>query len=279
MKLGLNLPTLLDSLASGDLLQLCRSAEDAGYHQVWVGEHVVLSDNEPNDYFPSTAPMPDPLVLLTAVAATTTTIRLGTGVCLPTQRNPVYLAKEVSTLDWLSSGRVDLGMGLGWSLAELEAVGASPAGRAARFRDYVSVMKHLWNDENREAEWPTYRLPAVRQFPRPTQPGGPPLWIGGNSDAALRRAAQIGDGWFGFADIGDDAAEQVATLQEEAAAAGRGPVRVALLTYRKLDHEELSAYEHIGVEQVALSLSGTSLPELQDQLVEAASHFASFQPA
>ncbi|WP_340537939.1 TIGR03619 family F420-dependent LLM class oxidoreductase [Nocardioides sp. GXZ039] len=273
MKLGLNLPTFRDALGPGELLSLARLAEEIGYHQLWVGEHVVLSDDEPNAFFESTAPMPEPLSLLSAIAAVTERIRLGTGVCLAVQRNPVYLAKEASTVDWLSAGRLDLGMGIGWSPAEMESVGLVPGERPARFRDWVEVMRHLWTDANTAREWSTYRLPAVRQFPLPPQAGGPPLWVGGNTDPALRRTAELGDGWLGFADIDQDLEQRIGYLQERAAEYGRPPVRVALLTYQPLKSEVLSEYDRLGVEQLVVSPVGMDYDEVAEQVRTYATDF------
>lgn len=271
MDLGLNLPTARADLKPADLAGLARRAEELGYRSVWIGEHVVLAESEASNYFAADAPMPDPLVLLAGLATVTSTIRLGTGVCLPAQRNPVYLAKEAGTLDWLSGGRLDLGIGIGWSAAELAATGLPWRGRPSRLRDSVHVMRHLWHDRNAAASWPTYELPEVRQHPRPIQAGGPPVWIGGNSDAALRRVAEYGDGWYGFADVeGDDLGERIGFVRARAEEAGRDPsdVRITLLTYRMIGADEATMLDRLGVEQLVVSLPPDPVEELHRSLAD-----------
>ena len=140
----------------------------------------------------------EPFNALTFLAACTSRIRLGTGICLVPQRNPVYTAKEAATVDWLSGGRLDLGVGVGWLAEEFQAVGVPFERRGERCRSYLEVMKRLWCDPVSEYADEFYELPACRAYPKPVQQPHPPIHFGGESEAALRRVADVGQGWYGF---------------------------------------------------------------------------------
>ena len=156
----------------------------------------------------------EPLTALTFVAAHTERIRLGTGICLVPQRNPIYTAKQVADVDYLSQGRVDFGIGIGWLREEFAALGVPWERRADRTRECVAVMKTLWCDETSEYKGEFYELPACRQYPKPIQTPHPPLYFGGESDAALRRIARVGQGWYGFNLEPDEFANRLARLDE-----------------------------------------------------------------
>ncbi len=212
------------------LAAAARTAEECGFHSIWAPEHVVLLDRFSSKYpysadgsfpAPTTSPILDPLLALTYAAAVTRTIRLGTGICLLPERNPVVTAKEVATLDVLSGGRFDFGVGIGWLEEEFVAVGVPWPRRAARTREYLRAMKRLWTEEQPDFAGGFVSFPKVRCQPKPVQKPHPPVFFGGESDAALRRAAEVGDGWFGFNATVDEARRKITRIRELAVRAGR----------------------------------------------------------
>jgi probable F420-dependent oxidoreductase len=181
-----------------------RAAEEAGFESLWTVEHVVVPSGyestypyDPSGKMPGgeKAPIPDPLIWLAYVAASTSTIRLATGILILPQRNPVVLAKELATLDRLSEGRLDLGIGVGWLEEEFDALGVPFADRGARTDDYVEAMRALWTGEpaSHHSEFVEFTDCIMR--PRPTQERIP-IHIGGHTDVAARRAGRLGDGFF-----------------------------------------------------------------------------------
>jgi probable F420-dependent oxidoreductase len=224
----------------------------------------------------------DPFVALGALAMTTKTIRLGTGICLVPQRNPVYTAKEAATVDWLSGGRLDLGIGVGWLAEEFGALGVPFERRGERCRAYIDVMRSLWCDDVSQYEGEFYRLPPTRQFPKPVQAPHPPIHFGGESDAALRRVADLGQGWYGFGLDPDATARRVERL--EAMLRGRGRsidgVEVSICPYmREVTAADVEAYGRAGVDRVivlgaARDVEGmvALLDTLAKGIIEPASH-------
>ena len=168
-------PELLDLVATG--------AEERGIGTIWVGEHVVLFPEYQSHYpyaedgripAPPGSGLLEPLVTLTYLAARTSTVRLGTAMLLLPQRNPVYVAKEVSTLDWLSGGRVDLGIGVGWLKEEFDALNVPWEHRGRRTDEYLEVLRTLWVDDTSSFHGETYDLPPCEMFPKPVQQPHPP---------------------------------------------------------------------------------------------------------
>jgi probable F420-dependent oxidoreductase len=189
------------------LEELGPACEQRGFESLWVPEHVVLFDSYRSRYpytpdgsvpIPADLGLLDPFVALTYVAARTSTLRLGTGICLVGQRNPVYTAKQVADLDVLSRGRVEFGIGLGWLREEYEVLDMPWEKRGARTDDHLRVLKTLWTDAVSRHDGEYYRLPECRMYPKPVQSPHPPVHVGGESDAALRRAVRHGQGWFGM---------------------------------------------------------------------------------
>src|SRR5215475_1993760 len=286
LEIGLNLPVATPGLTPALLRELALRAEEAGFAELYLGEHVVLFDRPTDRYpgsddgeafFDATLPIPDPLVAHAFVAAATSTIRLATGVLLLPQRNPVYTAKHVATLDWLSGGRLDLGIGVGWSLQEIAACGVPTERRGARCDDYVAVMKALWTQELSRHSGPFHELPACRQYPKPVQKPHPPLWFGGWTDAALDRAARLGDGWYGF----DQSAEQVRDcarrLEKRCAERGRSfaGLTIACGAYGRMprDRSDLAPYAAAGVRQFAVSITTLDPGAMIDELKSLARAF------
>ena len=283
MKFGIFAP-LVSPFASADYLQaLGPAAEERGFDSIWVAEHVVLFDEYKSRYpyadddripVPPESGILDPFVALSYLAAATSTIRLGTGICLVPQRNPVYTAKEVATLDWLSGGRFDLGIGVGWLAEEFEALDVPFEHRGSRCRAYIDVMKTLWTDPISEYSGEFYELAPTRQFPKPIQQPHPPIHFGGESNAALRRVADLGQGWYGFNLEADQLNERIAhlvTLLEERGRK-RADIEISVCPYLLSAGPKLiERYEDAGVDRVILVASATE----PDSLVEALDDMAS----
>jgi probable F420-dependent oxidoreductase len=219
-----------------DALEVCRRAEAAGFESVWGGEHVILPSSIASRYpytadgkIPATpeTPIPDPLIWLAFAAAAAPTLRLGTCILIVPQRNPLVLAKELATLDRLSGGRVELGLGVGWMKEEFDALGVPWERRGARTDEYVAAMRALWSGPEVEFHGEFVDFPRVTCSPRPVQESIPIL-VGGDTDAAIARAARLADGYFpGEGDI-DRLAGLIARLREATERAGRDPDSVAV---------------------------------------------------
>jgi probable F420-dependent oxidoreductase len=263
MRIGI-IAILSNPFATPDYIaQLGSAAEERRIASIWVPEHVVLFD-DPGSRYPYSPdgrlPGPaesgpiEPFGVLAYLASCTRTVRLGTGVCLLPQRNPVYAAKEAATVDWLSNGRLDFGIGVGWLAEEFASLGVPFERRGARARAYVEVMRRLWCDPVSEYAGEFYTLPPCRQYPKPVQRPHPPLHFGGESDAALRRAADVGQGWYGFNLRPDAAAERIAALRSLLAARGRGADALAISVTPEirtpLVPDDLKRYRDAGVEQL-----------------------------
>lgn len=230
MKFGLAFASSVGTDPSS-ALEICRAAEAAGFDSVWGGEHVVRPTKIASAY-PYTAdgampgeaetPIPDPLIWLAYVAAAAPTVRLGTCILIVPQRNPVVLAKELATLDVLTGGRVELGLGVGWLEEEFQALGVPWARRGARNDEYVAAMKALWAGPHAEFHGEFVDFEPATCSPRPVN-GDIPILVGGDTPAALRRAVRIADGYFPGTTDPEKLGALVADLRREAEARGRAP--------------------------------------------------------
>ena len=175
-------------------------AEQIGVESLWTAEHVVLPDprEAPSPADPET-PFLHPSTLLAYIANVTEEIKLGTGITLIAQRNPVVLAKEMGSLDVISSGRLLLGIGAGYLHQEFAALGVDFSRRGAKTDESIEIIRALWNQTNPEYQGKFIQFKNIQAQPRPLQTGGPPVIIGGTSPAALRRTVTHGNGWYGFA--------------------------------------------------------------------------------
>jgi len=287
LELGLNLPVAHPAVTPMMLRDVAKEAEDLGFAEVYLGEHVVLFD-EPVDrypgsetgeaFFPATLPIPDPLVGLAFVAACTERIRLATGVMLLPQRNPVYTAKHIATVDWLSSGRLDVAIGVGWSSQEFAACAVPWPGRRARCDEYVEVMRSLWSSEVSEHHGELYDLEPCRQYPKPVQQPHPPLWFGGYTDNALDRVARLGDGWYGFDLSPELLTERLAVLRGRMDRYQRNldEITIAVGAYSLMPvlRSHLPAYQAAGVSQVVISLISPDPADMAEELRWAAREYA-----
>ncbi|MBT5080843.1 MAG: LLM class F420-dependent oxidoreductase [Rhodospirillaceae bacterium] len=242
------------------IAQTAEAIEERDFQAIWVPEHVVLFDDyEPNyPYSPDGRigafgkGMMEPFTALTYLAAHTKTVRLGTSICLITQRNPVYTAKQVADLDFLSNGRVNFGIGLGWLKEEFEALNVPWEQRGKRANEHIAVMKALWQEEVSSFEGELYQLPNCVMYPKPVQTPHPPIFVGGEGDAALRRVADLAQGWMGAGVNPDELVERIATLHGMLRERGRAPddVKIYTLPNRRPDWDRCRRLEDAGVEQV-----------------------------
>ena len=264
MEIGLFTP-LGNGNAHGPLLRaLGREAEARAFESIWVAEHVVMFDDYASQYpyspdgrFPGGGDtgLLEPLTALAYLAAVTDRIRLGTGVCLVPQRNPVYTAKQVVDVDNLSGGRVDFGVGVGWLREEFDVVDMPFEQRGARTDEFLTVMKALWRDDVSEHHGEHYDLPPCRLYPKPIQTPHPPIHIGGESKAALRRVARHGQGWYTFNRLPHEIDEPLGRLVELLEAEGRGRADITLTVSPYLNSvtpDLLAAYAERGVDRLVL---------------------------
>jgi probable F420-dependent oxidoreductase len=230
MKFGLAFASSI-AIDGATALELCQRAEAAGFESLWGGEHVILPTRIDSAY-PYTAdgkipalpdtPIPDPLIWLAFAAAAAPTMRLGTCILIVPQRNPLVLAKELATLDQLSGGKVELGLGVGWLREEFDALGVPWERRGARNDEYIEAMRVLWSGPEVEFHGEFVDFPKVTCSPRPVQ-ASIPILVGGDTDAAINRAVRLADGYFpGEGDL-DRLAALIARVRHAAEDAGRDP--------------------------------------------------------
>jgi probable F420-dependent oxidoreductase len=255
-----------------------REAEERGFESIWVAEHVVLFDEydsaypyDPSGRFPAggDAGMVEPFTALTYLAAVTERIRLGTGICLVPQRNPVYTAKAVTDLDALSGGRVDFGVGVGWLREEFEALGMPFDRRGQRADEYLAAMRSLWCDEVSEYHGELYDLRPCRMYPKPVQRPRPRIHVGGESDAALRRVARLGQGWFTFGRLPEDLPPALERLDAALAAEGRTRADITLSVspyMHPVTPESVGRYAELGVDRLVVMCLAFYLDMLRTQL-------------
>jgi probable F420-dependent oxidoreductase len=203
---------------------------------------------------PATADWVDPLIGLSFAAAATSTIGIATGVLLLPEHNPVLVAKQAATLDALSGGRLTLGVGIGWSKEEFDALGVPFERRAARTKEYVAAIRTLWREDVASFDGKFVRFDSVRVNPKPVANRRIPIVIGGNSDAAMRRVVAWADGWYGFNIDGVRAvAERVAFLNQLCDECGRDPGELRLtVALRDLSVRDVGPLAELGVDELVL---------------------------
>ena len=267
MKFGLFSLGIGTGARPGVIAKTAEAAERVGVATLWVGEHVVLFDRQDSKYpyspggefpLPGGADWLDPFITLTFAAAVTKKIRLATGICLVPEHNPVVLAKTVASLDRLAGGRFALGVGIGWSAEEFAALGIPFERRAQRTREYIEVMQRLWGDEVSSFHGEFVKFDGARSFPKPSRGRKLPIIFGGESAPALRRTADIGNGWFGFNVGPEDAAPLVKKLHVMLKANGRDANEVEIIVSpytRKITPDDLKKYRAAGVDELVMVAS------------------------
>jgi probable F420-dependent oxidoreductase len=246
---------------------VAQKAEALGFDSFWVGEHPVMPVQ-------STSPAPgssggsipdfysrlvDPFVALARASAVTTTLKLGTGVTLVPERNPLLLAKEVATLDYFSKGRFLFGIGAGWNKEETEIMGGNFAHRWTQTREAIEAMKALWADEAAEYHGTYYDFPPVRSFPRPVQQPHPPIFLGGSAKQVFKRTVAYGNGWMPTRSTPELIRQGRAILNDLAVEAGRDPRSLEVLAYLvPADRAALQALAEAGADAAVVRLEGES---------------------
>jgi probable F420-dependent oxidoreductase len=271
MKIGVLLAMFNPLATPAYVTAVGRACDEAGFDSLWAPEHVVLfGEGEQESEYPydtETGRFPiggesgliDPFILLPFIAAVTERIPIGTGITLVPQRNPVYTAKMVSDLDVLTGGRFLFGVGVGWQKEEFEVLNMPFEGRGAVCREYLEVMKRLWQDPVSQYEGEHYKMRACRQYPKPVQKPHPPIYFGGESNPALRRVADLGQGWFGFNLLPDETAERVSKLSSLLVERNRdrSEVDFAVSPYMKpVTFDDIERYAEIGIDHVILVAGG-----------------------
>lgn len=212
MKFGMHIPQIGRKASAEAVTTAARQAEDLGYDGIWVNDHLAIPADAP---YPPSKIFYEPLITLTWAAAATSRVALGTSVLVLPLRLPVHLAKELATLDLLSGGRLILGVGVGWLEGEFDALGVPFADRGARGDDIIRILRACWSQDPIEyqPDVVTAELKGIRTLPQPGREI--PIWVGGNSAPAQRRALALGDGWHGTRLAPDELQPIVARMRAE----------------------------------------------------------------
>jgi probable F420-dependent oxidoreductase len=263
--------------------ELGRACEERGFGSLWFAEHshIPLSRRSP---WQGDGPLPrwyseafDPLLAMAAAASATERLRVGTGVALLVQRDPIQFAKEIATLDVLSDGRVDVGVGGGWNLEEMADHGTDPATRWKLLRERVEAVKAIWTTDPAEYHGDLVDFAPMVARPKPRQRPHPPIHVGGRFPEGLRRAVRYGDGWMPIVARGGPPVPELArALREAALAAGRDPASLELSAYAApSDPAALEVYEDAGVARALFFLR----PDGRDQALRDLDALAALSPA
>lgn len=275
MKVGLHFVMPTPTATAEVIASMATAAEERGFSSLWIGEHPILFEEHTSKYpYTQDGKIPDrqehrkveldhfglleQFSVLTFVAAHTERIRLGTGITLVPQRNPVYTAKSVATLDWLSGGRLNFGVGVCWHREEYEALGGTRwEQRAAECREYLEVMRSLWTDAYSSHSGPMYELPECRCYPKPLQQPHPPIYFGGETEPALRRVADLGTGWYGVDLSTANVGPKVTRLRELLEERGRtlDEIHIAVSPPNWIcEAADLEVYAQAGAEEIILRI-------------------------
>src|SRR5262249_49833538 len=239
------------------LTHLATTAERVGVESIWAVEHVVIPVGYKSTYpydpsgkipAPEQMPLPDPLISLAYAAAVTKTLRLATGILILPQRHPLYVAKEVASLDVLSGGRLILGIGVGWLKEEFQALGIPFEERAARTAETVRAMRSLWKPAPESFSGKFFRWRPLESHPKPVQQPGVPIVLGGHTEIAARRAARYGDGFFPGVTDEEKLTSLLRIMREECAKVGRDPATIEITSGRATpDVDGVRRLEDLGV--------------------------------
>ena len=231
MKLTVEFPSVIYREGPEAVARLARALEQIGYDEIDMFDHVVMghpAPGRPESRYRATMPLLEALTTLGFLAACTKRIGLGTEVLVLPQRAPVLVAKQVSTLDTLSGGRMRLGVGVGWQESEYEALGETFGDRGRRMDDAIVLLRKCWREESIDHGGDQYPVEAMAMEPKPPRRDGLPIWVGGHSPAAIRRAGTLGDGWMavGYDNLFEEGGTKIAEVRRHAEEAGRDPSRL-----------------------------------------------------
>jgi len=258
MNVGVSVPLPAYSV---DVGAMARDAEELGFESIWCAEHPIMPVTTTSK-FPGSADgvvpesyshFVDPFVALARASGMTTRLRLGTGITLVPERNPLLLAKEISTLDLFSGGRFLFGIGTGWHREETAIMGGDFDHRWTQAREAVLVMKELWTKAEAEYHGTYYDFPPVRSYPKPAQKPHPPVILGGHARTVLDRVAEWGDGWLPNRATPDEVKAGRARLDELAKKAGRNPAALTISVFgQPADRDLIRRYLDAGANRVVV---------------------------
>jgi probable F420-dependent oxidoreductase len=263
MKFGIAFANVGPMAFAEGAIAIAQAAEQAGFESLWTVEHVLVPAGYESAYpyspsgkmpGPDDSPIPDPLIWLSVIAGATSTIRLATGILILPQRNPIVVAKEIATLDQLSGGRVELGVGVGWLEEEFDALGVPFAERGKITDDHIATLRALWSDGPTTVSSPYTSFANSYSRPQPKQ-APIPITIGGHSKAAARRAGRLGDGFFPGRGSKEELAELIKVMRASAEDAGRDPDAITISSIGDIALgpnalDEVKALADLGVERV-----------------------------
>lgn len=244
-----------------NIAELAGALEARGFESLFLPEHTHIPTSRKTP-FPGGGELPkryahthDPFVALSFAAAATRRLRLGTGICLVPEHEPIALAKAVASLDQLSGGRVEFGIGGGWNVEEMENHGARYDTRFKLMRERILAMKALWTQEEAEYHGDLVDFDKVWSYPKPAQKPHPPILLGGETDYTLRRVVEYCDGWFPRPARGWDIRHEVGRLHRVAESAGRDPKTLSVSVFRApSDRAALQEYREAGVDRAVLEI-------------------------
>jgi probable F420-dependent oxidoreductase len=280
MQLGLSMFVTDETI---DPVTLGRAAEEAGFESLFLPEHTHIPASRESAWSGG-AELPryywrayDPFVALSAIAATTSTLRLGTGVALIIERDPIVLAKETASLDVVSGGRFELGIGAGWNFEEMRNHGTDPAVRFGLMRERAEAVRTIWTQDEASYHGKHVSFDRIWSWPKPVQQPHPPILIGGTGGRVIDRVVAYGDGWMPNMRDLDELAPRIDELQRRAAEAGRDRIPVTYFGLRDPDEARLSVMAEAGVDRVLLMLPSAGTDEtlaLLEQYSELAARVA-----
>ncbi len=272
--------TFMSPFGTAEMIgDFAKKAENIGLDSIWMGEHVVLFDKTEFPYpgardgkipVPQGGGMLDTVATFGYLAACTKTIRFGTGITLLPQRNPVYTAKEFATLDWLTGGRIDLGIGVGWCKEEVIACGYTFEDRGKRCDEILEMMQLLWTEPVAEYHGEFHNLEACRMDPKPIQKPHIPIIVGGHSAAGFQRAAKYGSGWYGFqldvAGTAEVCGSLDAALKEQNRS--REGFELIITPTFNVTEDMIKGYEDLGVDRLIVHLGSQKPERVEKRLFE-----------
>ena len=271
--------TIFPTEYSISMVDLARAAEERGFESLWVSEHshIPVSRRTP---WPGGSELPkmycdtlDPFVALTAAASVTSRIKLGTGICLVVERDPIHTAKQVASIDQVSGGRFLFGIGGGWNEEEMENHGTEPGRRFKLLRERIEAMKAIWTQDEAEYHGELVDFDPIFMWPKPVQSPHPPIHVGGGFPGGARRAIRYGDGWFPIGGRDGDIAERLTHFREMAEQVGRDPDSLEVTVFGAApDEDAMARYRDAGITRAVIFLP----PAKHDEILPLLDNHARF---
>lgn len=232
MKIAVEFPSVSFREGPEKVIEMAKAIEDIGYDELAVFDHVIMgypTETRRAPMYPPQMPILEALIMLGFAAAVTKRVSLSTEVLVLPQRQPVLVAKQISTIDTLSGGRMRLGVGVGWQQTEFDVLNEDFHQRGKMMDDAIRLLRTCWTDEKIDFASARYNVDAIAMEPKPPQGAKLPIWVGGGSKAALRRTGELGDGWMGTAGVSDEEiVGYVTTIRRYAEEAGRDPSTIGM---------------------------------------------------